>query len=67
MTRVPINGVHLNVQVSGSGPVILAIHGFTGSTTTWAPLATAVQREFTVVAVDMLGHRLVPVKRMDLK
>ncbi len=56
MERLVINGVHLNVEVSGEGPYVMAIHGFTGSTATWTPLATAAQKEYTVVAVDMLGH-----------
>ncbi|MSQ21877.1 MAG: 2-succinyl-6-hydroxy-2,4-cyclohexadiene-1-carboxylate synthase [Dehalococcoidia bacterium] len=56
MERLLINRVRLNVEVSGTGPHVLAIHGFTGSTATWATLATAVGKEYTVVAVDMLGH-----------
>ncbi len=56
MKRMRINGVHLNVEVTGKGPYVLAIHGFTGNTTTWAPLAAAAQKEYTIVAVDMLGH-----------
>ncbi len=56
MERMRINGVHLNVEVTGTGPFVLAIHGFTGNTATWAPLTAAMQNEFTVVAVDMLGH-----------
>ena len=56
MERLRINGVHLNIEVSGEGPYVLAIHGFTGSTATWAHLATAARNQYTVLAVDMLGH-----------
>lgn len=56
MGRMRINGVHLNVEVTGTGPFVLAIHGFTGNTDTWAPVTAAMQNEFTMVAVDMLGH-----------
>ena len=37
MTKIPVNGIELNVEVSGNGPALVAIHGFTGSMTTWAP------------------------------
>lgn len=56
MGRIPINGVHLNVEVTGAGPPILVIHGFTGSTATWELFASAACRDYTVIAVDMLGH-----------
>ena len=53
--RVAVNGVHLNVDVRGEGPPLLLLHGFTGSAGTWAPHLDA-WREFTTVAVDLLGH-----------
>ena len=56
MGRIPINGVHLNAEVTGAGPAILAIHGFTGSTATWELFSSAAGRDYTVIAVDMLGH-----------
>ena len=56
MTRVPVNGVELNVEVSGHGPPLIALHGFTGSSETWLPLAGAIDSSFTVVSVDLLGH-----------
>lgn len=56
MARIPINGVHLNVEVAGAGPPVLALHGFTGSLATWEPFAIAAQREHTVITVDILGH-----------
>ena len=39
MTRVAVNGVHLNVQLQGEGPALLLLHGFTGSSATCPPLA----------------------------
>ncbi len=55
MTRIGVNGVHLNVEVSGEGPTLLLLHGFSGSAATWAPHVEA-WRGFTTVAVDLLGH-----------
>jgi 2-succinyl-6-hydroxy-2,4-cyclohexadiene-1-carboxylate synthase len=56
MPQLAINGVTLNVQVTGQGPVLVALHGFTGSATTWHPLAQAIGNEYAVVAIDILGH-----------
>ncbi len=58
MTRIAVNGVHLNVEVRGRGPALLLLHGFTGSAATWTPhlSASGGWRGFTTVAVDLLGH-----------
>ena len=58
MPQLAINGVTLNVEVAGQGPALVALHGFTGSASTWRPLAQAVGREYAVVAIDILGHGL---------
>jgi len=56
MSRVIVNRVTFNVKTEGSGPAVLALHGFTGSVATWRGFAEAARGDFTVVAVDMLGH-----------
>ncbi len=56
MPRVLVNGVNLNVEVSGEGPALVALHGFTGSLRTWDSLAQAAAGRFTLVLVDLLGH-----------
>ena len=55
MTRIAVNGVHLNVEVSGEGPPLLLLHGFSGSAATWTPHLKAWQG-FTAIAVELLGH-----------
>jgi 2-succinyl-6-hydroxy-2,4-cyclohexadiene-1-carboxylate synthase len=55
MTRIAVNDVHYNVKVKHAGPAVLLLHGFTGSSVTWTPHLEA-WREFTTVAVDLLGH-----------
>ena len=56
MVRIPINGIHLNVEVAGSGPTVMAVHGFAGSALTWGAFIAAARADFTVLTVDMLGH-----------
>ena len=55
MTRIIVNGAHLNVEVRGAGPALLLLHGFTGSAATWTSHLDAWDG-FTTVAVDLLGH-----------
>ncbi|MSQ32843.1 MAG: 2-succinyl-6-hydroxy-2,4-cyclohexadiene-1-carboxylate synthase [Dehalococcoidia bacterium] len=57
MARVLVNGVKLNVAVGGSGPPLVALHGFTGDMDTWHSFARAAARhQHTVVRIDLLGH-----------
>jgi 2-succinyl-6-hydroxy-2,4-cyclohexadiene-1-carboxylate synthase len=56
VTRVSVNGAELVVQVTGRGPAVLALHGFTGAARTWAPLAAALLDQRRVIAPDLLGH-----------
>ncbi len=53
MTRIPVNGIELNVRSRGSGPALLLLHGFTGSGATWQPFDWP---EYETVAVDLPGH-----------
>src|SRR5713101_4839013 len=55
MTRLAVNGVHLNVERSGTGPAVLLLHGFTGSHMTWIPYWER-WADFSLIAVDLLGH-----------
>lgn len=55
MTCVPVDGVQLNVEITGEGPSLLLLHGFTGSSAAWRPHLDA-WREFNTIAVDLLGH-----------
>jgi 2-succinyl-6-hydroxy-2,4-cyclohexadiene-1-carboxylate synthase len=55
VTRIAVNGVHLNVEVSGEGPPLLLLHGFSGSAATWTPHLEA-WPGFTAIAVELLGH-----------
>ena len=41
---------------AGSGPVVLLLHGFTGSKADWAPLIESLAPDYRIVAVDLPGH-----------
>lgn len=64
MSRVEVNGVGYNVEVSGSGPGLLLLHGFTGDVSTWDPFILRPSKEgpgnafdgFTAIRVDVIGH-----------
>jgi len=48
--------LRLHVVRSGTGPPLVLLHGFTGSTETWTSLRAALDTHFTTIAVDLPGH-----------
>ncbi len=56
MSLLRVNGANLNVQVTGSGPTVVALHGFTGDMSTWASFVDSAAGRHQVVAIDLLGH-----------
>src|SRR3990172_2989612 len=56
MTRLHVNGVHLNVELSGAGLPLVLLHGFTGSIASWKPHIPIFEKRFQTIAVDLLGH-----------
>jgi len=54
--HLTINGHDVACHTSGSGPVLLLVHGMAGSSATWAHVVPALSERFTVVAPDLLGH-----------
>jgi magnesium chelatase accessory protein len=53
---VNAGGLRWHVQVMGSGPPILLLHGAGAATHSWRDLAPDLARDFTVVAPDLPGH-----------
>ena len=49
-------GLRWHVQVMGSGPTLLLLHGAGAATHTWRDLAPILASDFTVVAPDLPGH-----------
>ena len=56
--RIAVDGLTYRVERAGAGagPTLVLLHGFTGSTATWAPFLPAFAREFDTVAIDLPGH-----------
>ena len=55
MTRVAVNGVFLNVEVTGEGPILVLLHGFTRDHRAWEPVLPCLEG-YRVVRVDLIGH-----------
>jgi magnesium chelatase accessory protein len=53
---VKAGGLSWHVQVVGSGPVMLLLHGTGASTHSWRGLLPLLAEHFTVVAPDLPGH-----------
>lgn len=50
------DGLTLHVERDGSGPPVLLLHGFTGSTVTWDTLRTWLRGRYEIITVDLPGH-----------
>jgi 2-succinyl-6-hydroxy-2,4-cyclohexadiene-1-carboxylate synthase len=50
------DGLQLHVARSGDGPPLVLLHGFTGSTETWAPVRVPLGAVCTTFAIDLPGH-----------
>ena len=63
---VAVTGGTLHVRVGGSGPAVLMLHGFGDTGDMWAPLATALIANHTIVVPDLRGmgvQRHAPFRR----
>lgn len=56
MSAVELDDVAYEVVVSGVGPLVLFVHGFTGSGADWAPAGSSMAASHTAILVDLLGH-----------
>jgi len=53
---ISIHGHQIGYRRGGQGPVLLLLHGIAGSSLTWVPAMRLLQRDYTVLAPDFLGH-----------
>lgn len=51
-------GTRLHARIAGSGPPLLLLHGFTGSSRSWDHLVEMLAPHASTVAVDLPGHGL---------
>ncbi|MDQ3730206.1 MAG: alpha/beta fold hydrolase [Actinomycetota bacterium] len=53
---VKIHGHKVCFRLTGSGPLIVLIHGITGSSAQWIPVMDVLRDRYTLFAPDLLGH-----------
>ena len=56
--EIATNGTTLHVRVGGAGPSVVLLHGFGDTGDMWAPLATKLMKDHTVVVPDLRGMGL---------
>ena len=54
--EITLHGHRVSYRRAGWGPVIVLIHGITGSSLTWEHVIEPLAERYTVVAPDLLGH-----------
>jgi pimeloyl-ACP methyl ester carboxylesterase len=55
--RVETNGIGVGVRVAGSGPAVLLVHGFPGTSYSWRhQIGPLIEAGFRAVAVDTRGY-----------
>ncbi|HEY3842424.1 MAG TPA: alpha/beta fold hydrolase [Acidimicrobiales bacterium] len=56
----------LHVEVRGSGPPLILLHGFTQTARLWGPFGDALAHDHTLVGIDLPGHAGSDAVRVDL-
>jgi 2-succinyl-6-hydroxy-2,4-cyclohexadiene-1-carboxylate synthase len=56
MPTFTVNNIQYHATLTGSGPPLLLLHGFTGAAANWHPHAAALAAQRTIITVDLLGH-----------
>ena len=54
--EITLHGHRVSYRRAGWGPVIVLVHGITGSSQTWEHVIEPLAERYTVVAPDLLGH-----------
>src|SRR3989449_11279794 len=54
--EITLHGHRVSYRQAGWGPVVVLIHGITGSSETWEDVIEPLAEKYTVVAPDLLGH-----------
>src|SRR5882724_3651148 len=56
--HIQVKDVALYVRIGGEGPAVVLLHGYGETGDMWAPLATELARDHTVIAPDLRGMGL---------
>jgi pimeloyl-ACP methyl ester carboxylesterase len=54
--EIKLHGHCVSYRRAGWGPVVVLVHGITGSSDTWQDVIEPLAEKYTVVAPDLLGH-----------
>jgi pimeloyl-ACP methyl ester carboxylesterase len=54
--EILLHGHRLCYRAGGRGPLLVLVHGITNSSASWEPILALLERDFTVIAPDLLGH-----------
>src|SRR3954449_9190772 len=54
--EITLHGHRVSYRTAGEGPVVLLIHGITGTSEQWNDSFPLLAERYTVVAPDLLGH-----------
>ncbi|MEA2188544.1 MAG: hypothetical protein QOK16_3555, partial [Solirubrobacteraceae bacterium] len=54
--QLQLHGHRVSYRLGGDGPLLLLLHGITNSSASWEPVLPLLERHFTVLAPDLLGH-----------
>jgi pimeloyl-ACP methyl ester carboxylesterase len=63
--EITLHGHKVTYRRAGWGPLLVLIHGITGSSDTWLDVIEPLAERYTVVAPDMVGHGLSAKPRGD--
>jgi pimeloyl-ACP methyl ester carboxylesterase len=53
--EIAANGTTIHTRIGGRGPAVVLLHGYGETGDMWAPLAAALQKNFTVIVPDLRG------------
>src|SRR5436853_2875656 len=54
--EIVLHGHRISYRQAGWGPVVVLIHGITGSSVTWEEVIEPLAEKYTVIAPDLIGH-----------
>ena len=53
---ISVHGHRVCFRVTGTGPLIVLVHGITGRSEQWVPVMESLRDRYTLLAPDLLGH-----------
>jgi pimeloyl-ACP methyl ester carboxylesterase len=56
LSSATVDGLKLHSTVTGSGPTLIFVHGWTCDSTSWAGQVPALSKKYRVVILDLPGH-----------